>query len=146
MLVAVIVQNARRKYGYADVFPTAPTRTTHMVTGAKKSKPSPASMKFAMAKTRKTRGGQLTTCTRRTPSHISQATQTLRRRIALFSQVKTKVRATDYECLCQQPSFQVDDKVAKPSMCVPEPTCPRTAFIRHIADGLVIPVYNGYLF
>src|SRR5882762_5926235 len=89
MLVTVIVQNARRKYGYADVIRSAPTRT-QMAAGAKKRKPAPANIKFAMAKTRKTREGQVTACMRRTPSHISQATQTQRRRISLFSQVKTK--------------------------------------------------------
>src|SRR5882672_684916 len=99
-LMEAIVQNACRKYGYADVFSNLPAR----IEMAKKSRPTPASTKFTMAKTRKTREGQLTTCTRGTPSHISQAARSLRRRIALFSQVKTKVRATDSECLCQQPA------------------------------------------
>ena len=61
--VAVIAQKACRKYGCVEVFPMTPARTA-MTEEAKKSRPNPASMKFATANTRKTTKGHLTACIR----------------------------------------------------------------------------------
>ena len=51
MFVAVIVQNARMKYGFAGVFPQAPARIVLMTVTTRNRPPKMAARKFVAANT-----------------------------------------------------------------------------------------------